>query len=289
MQPTPWAALVAAAHAGAPERPWGATDLRGGLITPQPLAQPAPCQPAAPAWAQLPIRALAPDGWLLDQLVTQANGLSGYLPKSTFPGAEQVNASAWWGGGGDAPFGGTIQWLPYWANGNIPLLELIRNAGAESRLDADARLGAVVDAMVDTVLSRRNATTGWLGPYVNEPGDTNGHGLWDPLNMLRALLYYAEAHGEREAQIASAVVGHLGAEFVLLRSDPVYKWASTRWPTFVQASARARARAALPTRKAAAVPLRAKRLRSNRRRRFRRRCACTSSTCSSRAGATVPT
>ena len=107
--------------------------------------------------------------------------------------------------------------------------------------------------------------------------------------MLRALLYYAEAHGEREAQIASAVVGHLGAEFVLLRSDPVYKWASTRWPTFVQASARARARAALPTRKAAAVPLRAKRLRSNRRRRFRRRCACTSSTCSSRAGATVPT
>jgi len=30
------------------------------------------------------------------------------------------------------------------------------------------------------------------------------------------------------------VLAHLRAEYALLRTDPVYKWASTRWPTFVQ-------------------------------------------------------
>ena len=27
---------------------------------------------------------------------------------------------------------------------------------------------------------------------LNEPGDNNGHGLWDPLNMLRSLMNYAQ-------------------------------------------------------------------------------------------------
>ena len=30
---------------------------------------------------------------------------------------------------------------------------------------------------------------------------------------------------------------HLTEEARLLRTDPVYKWASTRWPTFVQVRA----------------------------------------------------
>ena len=41
-----------------------------------------------------------------------------------------------------------------------------------------------------------------IGPFLNEPGDANGHGLWDPLNMLRTLLNYAEAHPEHERTIA---------------------------------------------------------------------------------------
>ena len=55
--------------------------------------------------------------------------------------------------------------------------------------------------------------------------------------MLRALLMYAE--GDQEGgrsiarRVAAAVVAHLAAEYRLLRTDPVYKWASTRWPTFV--------------------------------------------------------
>ena len=191
--------------------------------------------PAPALWEPLPLGSLAPRGWLLEQLITQANGLSGYMPHSTFPGAATLNSSMWLGGDGK-PDMGVLQWLPYWMNGNVPLLMLLRAAGpsALARLDAEADLPRVVDGIVAYVLSHTNKTSGWIGPYLNEPGDVNGHGLWDPLNMLRALLMYAEATPSAARRIAQAVVAHLTAEARQLRADPVYKWASTRWPTFVQ-------------------------------------------------------
>ena len=64
---------------------------------------------------------IAPAGWLAEQLVVQANSLSGYLAKSTFPGADIINRSVWIGGDGANNFGAT-QWLPYWTNGNVPLV-----------------------------------------------------------------------------------------------------------------------------------------------------------------------
>ena len=80
--------------------------------------------PLAPrAFTPLPLGQLAPQGWLQDQLVLQANSLAGYMSTSTFPGADHVNQSLWIGGDGSKQ-GGTTQWLPYWSNGNVPLLML---------------------------------------------------------------------------------------------------------------------------------------------------------------------
>ena len=79
-----------------------------------------------------------------------------------------------------------------------------------------------------------NKTNGWIGPYQNEPGDVNGHGLWDPLNMIRSLLNYAQAHPDKEREIARLVTAHLTQESRLLKTDPIYKWAQTRWPSFVE-------------------------------------------------------
>jgi hypothetical protein len=156
--------------------------------------------PAPAAWRPLPLGSVAPQGWLLNQLLTQANSLSGYMPTSTFPGAAvpphptliqpasgpllttpdpgaiDVNTSLWVGGNLSS---GTDQWLPYWANGNVPLLMLIRAANATSRLDPGARLEQVIESTVHYVLSHANRSSGWLGPYLNEPGDANGHGLWE--------------------------------------------------------------------------------------------------------------
>ena len=202
-----------------------------------------PPLPVPPAWTPLPLGLLAPRGWALEQLLLQANSLSGYMPLSTFPGADTVNQSVWVGGTA-APKGGTDQWLPYWANGNVPLLMLLRAAGpaAVARLDPAAQLGPVVDRMMQYVLGHVNRSksgpgAGWIGPFLNEPGDTNGHGLWDPLNMCRALLMYSEGEPSSRPAVAAAVVAHLTAEARLLESDPVYKWAATRWPTFVQVAA----------------------------------------------------
>ena len=140
---------------------------------------PAPLpQPARPMFAPLPMGSIAPSGWLLDQLVLQANSLSGFMPTSTFPGAVTVNQSVWWNRSSTAA-SGTDQWLPYWINGNVPLLMLLRAAHATDRLDPDARLERTVDAIIDYVLAHTNQSSGWVGPLLNEPGDANGHGLWE--------------------------------------------------------------------------------------------------------------
>jgi len=53
--------------------------------------------------------------------------------------------------------------------------------------------------------------------------------------MLRSLLNYAQAHPDKEKEVAAATVAHLTLqEAKLLQTDPVIKWASTRWPTFVE-------------------------------------------------------
>ena len=218
-------ALVFILSAASPEGP---TSLIGGM---QNGPSPTLTVPAPAAWSPLPLGALAPQGWLLEQLITQANALSGFMPSSTFPGALDVNTSLWVGGNLTS---GTDQWLPYWSNGNVPLLMLIRAANATGRLDPAARLEQVIDSMMAYVLGHVNKSSGWIGPNLNEPGDGQGHGLWDPLNMLRSLLMYAEGKPQYDRPVAAAVVGHLAAEFALLRTDPVIKWASTRWPTFVQ-------------------------------------------------------
>ena len=39
------------------------------------------------AYKPLPLGSVAPGGWLLEQMLTQANSLSGVMSKSSFPGA----------------------------------------------------------------------------------------------------------------------------------------------------------------------------------------------------------
>ena len=185
------------------------------------LIQPSPNHPSPSARRQASSAACLATAWA-------------YSSTHPDPGAIDVNTSLWVGGNLST---GTDQWLPYWANGNVPLLMLIRAANATSRLDPGARLEQVIESTVHYVLSHANRSSGWLGPYLNEPGDANGHGLWDPLNMLRALLMFSEGEPSMARQVAAAVVAHLAAEYKLLRTDPVYKWASTRWPTFVQVGA----------------------------------------------------
>jgi hypothetical protein len=116
-----------------------------------------------------PVGAIAPQGWLLEQLLLQSNSLAGYLSTSTFPGADHVNMSAWSGGNGSKA-GGTIQWLPYWTNGQVPLLGLIEAAKAVDRVESGMK--PIIDDLMAYVLSHTNKSNGWIGPFVDEPGES---------------------------------------------------------------------------------------------------------------------
>lgn len=237
------AAMIAAGAAGQPQpqrtEPVDLVCRKGDKGADRCMAAPDFLDNLATSAAQLgkksyhlpPLGEVTPTGWLLNQLTLQANALSGYMATSTFPGALDVNQSLWVGGDYKT---GTLQWLPYWTNGNVPLVELIKAAGAEDKLEPGANLVNVVDGYVKYILAHTNKSSGWIGPFANEPGDINGHGLWDPLNMLRTLLNYGQSHPDMADEIAKACVAHMTKEAEMLKTDPVYKWAQTRWPTYVE-------------------------------------------------------
>ena len=65
------------------------------------------------------------------------------------------NQSLWWNRS-SALQSGTTQWLPYWANGNVPLLMLLKAAGpsALSRVDPATQFESVIESIVAFVLTR---------------------------------------------------------------------------------------------------------------------------------------
>lgn len=157
------AASAAAAHShteiGTPSR-GGVTELH---CNPGHQNIKAPTALTAKAFERLPLGAIAPSGWLLEQLLLQANSLAGYMSDSTFPGADHVNESLWSGGSG-FKMGGTTQWLPYWTNGQVPNVGLVAAAGATGRIESG--LVPVLDKIMTYVLEHTNTSNGWIGPYV---------------------------------------------------------------------------------------------------------------------------
>ena len=93
--------VAAAAAEGAVPRP---TNLKctgnAQLGEDASLAGPVPASLQPKAFELLPLGSTQPSGWLLNQLVLQANSLSGWMAVSTFPGADTVNSSLWIGGDG---------------------------------------------------------------------------------------------------------------------------------------------------------------------------------------------
>lgn len=91
------------------------------------LSSPAPPPLSPRVYEPLPLGNIAPQGWLLGQLVRQASTLSGYLSSTIGLGgyhgdSNVVNMTQWLGGRGGGPgyIASNDQWFPYWANGDPP-------------------------------------------------------------------------------------------------------------------------------------------------------------------------
>jgi hypothetical protein len=81
---------------------------------------------APQAFVPLPVGSITPEGWLLEQLKLQAEGLSGHLAMF-YPSI----ADSWWVGGTQDQGGMIYQQAPYWLNGFLPLAYQLKNAGIE--------------------------------------------------------------------------------------------------------------------------------------------------------------
>jgi len=166
-----------------------------------------------PQFVTLPVGAVQPAAWLVDELNLQATGLTGFLSQF-WPDIEN---STWIGGSAD---GGLHERTPYWLNGLVPL----------SYLTGDASLAAQRDRYLAYIMGNQ-APSGWLGPD-DMPDD--GDQYWSRFNVLLSLLQYYEGSGD--ARAIACVFNYLGeARRRMLGATQLSDWSVVRAQDFIMA------------------------------------------------------
>ncbi|NLU21624.1 MAG: hypothetical protein GXW89_13170 [Phycisphaerae bacterium] len=120
----------------------------------------------------LPLGSIKPEGWLRNQLVVQANGLTGHLDEF-WP---SLTDSKWKGGKGEG-----WERAPYYLDGLVPLAYTLD----DPRLIEKAR--SWVDAMIASA-----QPNGWFGPADNKD-------RWPLAVALKVLMQYHQATGDPRA------------------------------------------------------------------------------------------
>ncbi|MBI1389876.1 MAG: hypothetical protein GC154_15660 [bacterium] len=146
-------------------------------------------------FADLPLGAVKPAGWLRAQLQTAADGLTGHLDEF-WP---SVRDSAWRGKDGDAWERG-----PYYLDGLVPLAYLLD----------DSRLIAKVEGWMNVILES-GQDNGWFGPAKNND-------RWPLAPAMKALIQYQEASGDER------VIPLLTHYFRYMASQPP-DWPDSEW------------------------------------------------------------
>ena len=126
---------------------------------------------------KLPIGSIRPKGWLRNQLVLEANGMTGHLPELSkwckFEG------NAWASPQGEGQFG--WEELPYWLKGYGDLGYVLR----DQTLIREAR------RWIDAVLSSQEKE-GWFGPRSLKTSLKGKPDLWPHMVMLNVLQSFHE-------------------------------------------------------------------------------------------------
>ena len=148
---------------------------------------------------------IKPTGWLRDQLVIQAKGLSGNLDK-IWP---DVRDSKWIGGDREG-----WERVPYWLDGYIPLAYLLE----------DKEMIATVNRYVDGIIERQEED-GWICPCEREK--RRGYDMWALFIILKALIVYHDCSGDERIE---DVVYKAMVNFALRnKNNTINNWAQSRW------------------------------------------------------------
>ena len=148
---------------------------------------------------------IKPTGWLRDQLVIQANGLSGNLDK-IWP---DVRDSKWIGGNCEG-----WERVPYWLDGYIPLAYLLE----------DEKMIATAKRYVDAILEGQEED-GWICPC--PPEGRSRYDMWALFIILKSLVVYHDCSGDE--RIEEAVYKALRCFNSFNGGRTVFNWAQARW------------------------------------------------------------
>ncbi|HLH33182.1 MAG TPA: beta-L-arabinofuranosidase domain-containing protein [Alloacidobacterium sp.] len=181
--------------------------LSGGKFSPSeenktsaaPLKNRAPLAPNA--FYTLPLGSIRPTGWLRDQLLIQARGLSGHLDE-TWP--DVGPNSGWLGGTGESWERG-----PYFLDGLVPLAYLLD----------DERLKAKAQKYLDWTLNN-TAPNGMIGPKSNDD-------WWPRMVMLKALTQYHEATAD--PRVIPVLSKYFAYQRETMPGRPLRDWGKYRW------------------------------------------------------------
>ena len=164
----------------------------------KPIFNRAPLTPNA--MAPLPLGSIRPEGWLLDQLRTQADGLSRKLCEVWPDVGENC---AWLGGEGDG-----WERAPYYLDGLIPLAWALDDAGMK----------ATCEKYVEWMLTSQRED-GWFGPEKNEDH-------WPLMVALKALRQYFSATGDKRVLVL--MDRFFKYQYRNLAAHPLKAWAVAR-------------------------------------------------------------
>jgi hypothetical protein len=155
---------------------------------------------APSAFADLPLGAVRPRGWLLEQLRLQAAGLTGSL-EDLWP--DVGPDSAWLGGGGEDWERG-----PYYLDGLVPLAHLLD----------DERLLVKAQRWIESILASQRPD-GSFGP-------TGNSDWWPRMVALKALTQHADATDDR--RVPAFVAAFLRHQLAELSARPLADWGRAR-------------------------------------------------------------
>ncbi|MFX0074410.1 MAG: beta-L-arabinofuranosidase domain-containing protein [Candidatus Hermodarchaeota archaeon] len=147
-----------------------------------------------------------PGGWLKNQLITQANGLSGHLDEF-WP---DVMDSGWIGGSAEG-----WERFPYWLDGVIPLAYLI-----ESK-----KLTQKVEKYINYILDHQQED-GWFGP--TKWGKEPSFDPWPTMVLCKALIQYYEI-SKNEKIIHGFLRYYRKLDQILNEFTLGDSWAHMRW------------------------------------------------------------
>lgn len=141
-----------------------------------------------PLYRTIPVGAIKPSGWALDQAKTQADGLAGHLREFG-----SYVAGSIWVEGGSIEYSEMHEAAPYWFNGAVALAYQLQ----------DERLIGEVRDFVDHLLVTQQ-DDGWLGP--EEPNsDGTPRLVWPRYLVLMGLTQYVEAEPSDADRVLDAM------------------------------------------------------------------------------------